>query len=190
MASDVGIANRGLQHLGASTIVNLTDDSVTARAMNLAFEPVKLAELRKHPWSFAIKRASLAASATAPLFTRTKSFPLPTDYVRILAPDPEVNYNDLDWQIEGRNIITNDSAPLKLRYVYNVTDPNEMDVLFREGLSLRLAIEVCEQLTQSNTKKEALFAMYKDLIAEAKRTNAIERVASRPPEDIWVTARS
>ncbi|MCA9339377.1 MAG: hypothetical protein KDA17_00525 [Candidatus Saccharibacteria bacterium] len=189
MASNVEIANRALQRLGAKIITSLTEDSVNARAVNTAFEPVKRAELRKHPWSFAIKRAQLAASATAPLFTRTNSFPLPADCLRVLSPDPEVNYNDLDWQIEGRNIITNDDAPLDVRYIYDVTDPNEMDVLFREALAARLAVELAEQLTQSNAKKADAAAMYDNSIAEAKRANAIERVAQRPPEDTWVTIR-
>ncbi len=189
MASNVEIANRALQKLGAKSIVSLTEDSVNARAVNSAFEPIKLAELRKHPWSFAIKRAQLAASTTAPLFNRTKSFPLPSDCLRLLSPDPEVNFNDLDWQIEGRNIITNDDAPLDIRYVYDVTDPNVMDVLFREAFACRLAVELCEQLTQSNAKKADAAAMYDMAIAEARRANAIERVAQRPPEDTWVTIR-
>lgn len=190
MASKVEIANRALQLLGAKRIVSLTEDSRNARAINAAFEPVKLAELRKHPWCFATKRAQLAASSTTPLFTRSNSFPLPSDFVRLLPPDPEVNFNDLDWVIEGKNIITNDSAPLDVRYIYDVTDPNEMDALFREALSAKLAEELCEEITQSNTKKAVAKDAYKDVIADAKRANAIEKPADKPPEDEWVTCRS
>jgi len=189
MASKVEIANRALQLLGAKSIVSLLEDSRNARSINLAFEPVKLAELRKHPWSFAIKRAQLAADAVAPLFTKTSSFTLPSDCIRVLSPDPEVNFNDLDWQIEGRKIITNDTAPLDVRYIYNVTDSNEMDVLFREALSSKLAMELSEEITQSNAKKADAAKLYEEAISEAKKANAIERVAQRPPEDIWVTVR-
>ena len=97
MASNVEIANRALQMLGAERITSLTEDSVNARAVNAAFEPVKLAELRKHTWSFAVTRAQLAASATAPLFTKTTSYPLPSDFIRLLAPDPEVK-GKLIWE--------------------------------------------------------------------------------------------
>lgn len=190
MASKVEIANRALQLLGAKRIVSLTEDSRNARAINAAYEPIKLAELRKHPWACATKRAQLAASATAPIFTRARSFPLPSDYIRLLPPDPEVNFNDLDWIIEGRNIITNDDAPLDVRYVYDVTDPNEMDVLFRECLAAKLAEALCEEITQSNTKLASAALAYKDIIAEARRANAIEKVAEKPPEDEWVTVRS
>lgn len=98
--------------------------------------------------------------------------------------------NDLDWVIEGRQIITNDSAPLDVRYVYNVTDPNEMDSLFREALSAKLAEALCEEITQSNTKMATVVTAYKDIVAEARRANAIEKVAEQPPEDSWVTCRS
>lgn len=190
MASKVEIVNRGLQLLGAKRITSLTEDSRNARAMSAAYESVKLAELRKHPWGFAIKRAQLAASATAPLFTRSNSFPLPADYVRLLAPDPEVNYNDIDWIIEGRNIITNDSAPLDVRYIYDVTDPNEMDALFRESFSAKLAEATCEEITQSNSKIANAQVAYKQAISDAKHANAIEKTAEKPPEDDWVTCRS
>lgn len=188
MASKVEMSNRALQLLGAKRIASLTEDSRNARACSAAFEPVKLAELRKHPWSCATKRAQLAAG-TAPAFGKTNSFPFPSDCLRILPPDPDLNYNDLDWQVEGRNILTNDSAPLNLRYIYNVTDPNEMDALLRESISAKLAYELCEEITQSNSKKAEAKAAYDDAIAEAKKANAFERISQKPPEDDWITSR-
>jgi hypothetical protein len=190
MASKVEIANRALQILGAKRIVSITEDSRNARAISAAFEPVKRAELRKHPWSFGIKRVALAADATAPAFTRSYSYPLPSDFIRILSPDPEVNYADLDWIIEGRSVITNDTAPLNVRYIYDVTDPNVFDTLFREALAAKLAEQLCEEITQSNTKVATAQAFYKDVVAEAKRTNAIEKVSEMPPEDPWVSVRN
>jgi hypothetical protein len=189
VASNVEIGNRALQHLGAKRIVSLTDDSRNAQAINACFEPTKLALLRAHPWCFATKRAELAASATAPLFTRTNSFPLPSDFVRLLPPDPEDNINSLDWVIEGRSIVTNDTAPIYIRYIYDVTDPNEMDVLFREAFAAKLAENTCEEITQSNSKKADIKETFKEIIAEARRTNAIEKPAENPPEDSWVTCR-
>lgn len=190
MASKVEIANRALQKLGARRIVSLGEDSVNGRAINTAYEPVKLAELRKHAWSFAVKRASIAADASAPLFNREVSFQLPSDFIKLLAQDPEQNVNDLDWQIEGRKIITNEQAPLEIRYIYNVDDPNEMDALFRETLSAKLALELAEELTQSNTKKAALLEAYKDTIAEARKANAFERISQMPTADKWITVRN
>jgi len=189
VASEVEISNRALQRLGASAIVSLTDESVNARAANLCYAILRDSELRKHTWNFAIKRAKLAKSTTDPLFTRTNAFPLPADFLRLLPQDPEDNLNSLDWQIENGSIVTFDSDPLEIRYIFIVTDPNAMDVLFREALSAVMAKEMAEQLTQSNSKKQSTDFGYKEAIADAKRVNAIERVALEPPEDEWVTIR-
>lgn len=189
MASKVEICNRALQKLGAKRIISLTDDSSNARACNVAFEPVKLSLLRKHNWSFSIQRASLPADVPAPAFGPQNSFTLPADFLRLINPDSWMNYDSLDWVIESKKILTNDSAPLQIRYVADVTDPNQMDALFREALSSLMALELCEEITQSNTKKADLRQDYKDIIAEARRANAIEVPAVMPYDDPWVTVR-
>lgn len=189
MATVVEICNRGLQKLGAARIVSLSENSVAARACNVAYTSLRDAELLAHPWNFAIERVQLAADATAPDWGRASAFSLPTDFLRLLSDYPELNLNSKDWQIEGRKIITNDSAPLNVRYVKQVTDPNTMDALFREALATRLALELCEELTQSNEKKAGLKDDYKDTIREARRTNAIQNVPAKPAEDDWITVR-
>ncbi len=189
MASEVQICNRALQKLGAKRITSLTEDSTNARACNVAYESVRDALLRSYVWSCATKRAELAADSEAPDWGRANAFQLPSDYIRLADPYPEDNHNNHDWVIEGKKIYTDDSAPIYVRYVYRVTDPNEMDALFQEALSAKLAYEICEEITQSNSKKESLGGDFDKSIKEAKRVGAIEKVASQPPEDSWVTVR-
>lgn len=62
MASDVEICNRALQLLGAGRITSLAEDSPAAKEMARAYDPVRLRELRAHPWNFSIKREQLALS--------------------------------------------------------------------------------------------------------------------------------
>lgn len=189
MASEVEICNRALQKLGAGRIASLIENSTAARACNTAYEPLRDAELREHTWNFAKDRAQIAADAVEPVFGKARSFTLPSNCLRVLPPYPAMNMNDRDWVIEGRKIYTDDSAPLDLRFIKQVTDPNEMDPLFREALAARMAKEMCEALTQSNTKWQLQEADYKNTIAKAKRTNAIESVPQDPPEDSWITVR-
>ena len=190
MADEVSICNRALQRLGAKRITSLTQDTPNARSCNFAYEHIRDSELRAHPWSCAIKRAQLAADATAPLFGKTARFPLPSDFIRLLPLDPSQNDNTFDYQIEAGYIYTDYSAPLNIRYIYRLEDPNTMDSLFREALSMRLAMELCEEITQSNTKFGLIEAHYNMTVKEAKRVNAIERIAQMPPEDTWITVRS
>jgi hypothetical protein len=190
VASEVEIANRALLRVGATRITSLEEASANARAVNALFTTVRDAELRSHVWNFAIKRARLAADATAPAFGPANAFPLPSDFLRLLPPDKDTHYNDLDWRVEGRRILTDAAAPLDIRYIYRVTDPNEMDALFREAFSMRLARELCEPLTQSNTKIQLIATDYEVAIRAARKADAFEEVAIEPPEDTWLSVRA
>ncbi len=184
MTSAVEIVNDALQKIGEEAITSLSDDSDRARAANRIFTKELRAELRAHPWNCAIKRTQLAALEDAPLFGLAYQYQLPSDCVRIL-PSTQV----VDWQIEGRKLLTDDGGPLDLRYVYEITDPNEMDPLFVDALSSRLAARLCERLTGSNTKRELAEQDYRRTLAEARKANAFEKVAQSPPTDPWIIAR-
>lgn len=190
MASEVEICNRALQKLGAKRIISLSDDSVNARACNVAYVPVRDALLEDHFWRFAIERAELAADAMTPAWGRANSFQLPSDYICLAPSYPEDNFNSKDWVIEGLKILTDDTAPIYIRYVKRVTDPNAMTSLFREMLSTELAFELCEELTQSNTKKAQLEKDKIVLMRRAKRSNAFQQTSAVPPEDTWITVRN
>jgi hypothetical protein len=190
MASDVEICNRALQKLGAKRITSLTENSVNARACNSAYRSVVDAELEDHDWNFAVQRAELAADSAEPDWGRARSYTLPADFIRLADDYPEDNVNNKDWQIEGKKILSDDTAPIYIRYVYRVTDPNEMTPLFREAVAARMALELCEEITQSNTKKELLKDDYDKIIKKARKSNAFQRVAQDSPEDSWITVRS
>lgn len=187
--SNVLICNLALQKVGQSRIVALDDDNSNARHCNVCFEPLRDRELRASAWNFAVKRATLAASATIPEFNYNLAFPLPTDLLRLLLP-PRLG---LDWKIEAIDgspaILTNDGTSLEIRYIAKITDPTKFDALFVEMLAAKIAWHLCEVLTQSNTKKQMLKEEYKDLRAEAKRLNAFEQIPSEEPMDSWLAAR-
>ena len=199
MAADVDIANLALQKLGAKRIASLTEDSRNARSCNTLYTKVRDAELRSHPWSFAIGRALLAPSVTAPAFDYLYQFPMPVDCLRILPP----NDNDLDWKVEGRNILTNSkngsailpsnistSSPvMALIYIKQITDPTLFDAIFVEAFAAMLAYEMAEEITQSNTKKSDQMENYKYWIGEARKANAFENMQGEPPTDTWITCQ-
>lgn len=188
MASVTSICNRALQKLGAERIVDIGENSSNARACNALYSELRDAELRSHPWNFAIKRDQLAAEALAPIFGKAYSFQLPSDFLYLREDD--INSLSKDWIIEGKKILTDEGGPLNIRYNAQVTDANQMDPLFREALATIMALEMCEEITQSNSKKDALKDDYKQIVNKAKKANAIERIALQPPEDEWVTVRS
>lgn len=189
MASDVQICNRALQIIGVTTrITALSDSNQTARDLNTMYEPVRDAELRKHPWSFALARTVLAPVATAPAFQYAYAFQLPSDFIRL---HPDYDYQaETDWQIEANQILTNDSDKMYLRYIKQVADANLFDPLFREALAAQLGYQMAPPATESNTRRQDALNAYSTVIAEAKKVNAIEKVSAKTPDSSWITARA
>jgi hypothetical protein len=186
VASEVSICNEALDILGAARITSLTEDSVNARECNACYAELRDRETERHPWNFARTRVVLAPNTAAPAFDFSYAFTLPSDCLRVLLPNDR---NTLDWSIENGKILTNDGTSINLKYVKQVTDPNVMPPTFRGALAAMIAWLKCEKITQSNTKKADAQKFYDFQIAQAKRTNAFQRVAEDAPEDEWVTAR-
>lgn len=198
MASVIQVANRALTKLGSARITSIDDDVKAARSIKSCFEDLRDDELRAHRWSFALKRTSLAALSTAPAFGFQYQYQLPADFLRIdmvndeypaTVMDNYIGSENPDWVLEGGLLLTDIDAPLPVRYIGQITDPNAWDANFREALASRIAMEICEDLTQSDTKKQGAKEDYKRAILQAIRTNSIERLPSQPPDDQWVIGR-
>jgi hypothetical protein len=195
----IGIANRALQFVGYPAISSLQENSRGARAMNRAYDSVKLSELRKHFWNFSIKRASLPASVTPPLFGKGNYFPLPGDFLMLAPVDQAFGVqtgspiggppNIHDWQIEGNQIASNETGPLQIRYVSSDTIESLFDVSFAEALSAALALATAEELTNSNSKNQFLTSVYDASIKMARQRNSFENRPVMSPNDTWITSR-
>jgi len=186
MASEVSISNRALQLLGQTRITTLSENSVAGRACNNCYEELRDAELMAHPWLFAKKQASLAASTDTPEHTFDNIFVLPSDCLRIIFP---TNEPTLDWDIHGKSIYTNWSAPLDITYIAQITDTNTMHVLYREALAAKMAMNMCEEITGSGSKYAVAKDAYTAAIKEARRTNALMRLPQEGADDPWITVR-
>jgi len=187
--SDVSISNLALQKLGASRIVSLTENSRNAKSVNGCYESLRDREMRAYLWNFAKKRVILAPSSTQPAFMYEAAFPVPSDFLRLIKPARL----GLDWHLEQHegvlSILTNDGDTLEVRYIAKVTNPALFDTLFVEMLACKIAWHVCEDITQSNTKKAAIHQEYMELKAEAQRTNSFELPKQPQPVDEWLVSR-
>lgn len=187
MTSITSICNRALQILGAARILDITDDTRNGRACNACYNILRQSEIRKHRWRFAIKRDTLSPlNESDPHGEFGYIFQLPSDCLKVLKPERDPY---CDWQIEGRKLYTNQGNVLKLRYLSDVMDTAIFDVNFAEMLSAKMAEAMCEEITQSNTKKADANALYKEARTEAKRSNAFETIPAEMEADGWVLAR-
>lgn len=185
MSSVVDVCNKALDKLGHGPITSLADGTKAANLCTRAWPLIRDQVLRDHPWNFAVKRAVLPPSTTAPGWGFSTAFPLPNDNLRLL----EVRDLSTDeYSVEDGSILA-DATTLYIRYIYRVTDPNRYDALFIDAAACRLAFELCEALTQSNTKKDALFQEYEDSLTRARRVDGQENPPQRYEEDEWISVR-
>lgn len=143
--TQTSIANAALRMIGQDRITSFSEGEA-GRILTDIYEDKVQYLLRHHLWNFAIKRASLYASNTAPEWGFLYSYQLPEDCVRVLNTS-EDEYVDSDkWQVEGSSIVTDIEAPLKIRYVSRA-DESDFDPLFVECLSAMLAAELAQPIT-------------------------------------------
>ncbi len=171
--------------MGYGAITSLSDGSKAANLADRTWPIVRDHVLRDHPWNFAVSRTTLAPLATAPDWGFTYQHELPTDLLRLLEV---LGLSAGEYQVEGSKILADDDV-LYVRYIRQITDPNEYDAAFVNAVSTRLAFEMSESLTQSNPKKNGLWDEYVEVINRAKLIDAVENPPSTFEEDSWVEAR-
>lgn len=184
MASIVGVCNRALSKLGASRITSLGDNSTAAKACDASYESVRDAVLRSHVWNCTVTRTSLAPLSTKPAFDFDYEYQLPGDCIKIIEID-----SPMPWTVEGRKVLTNEGSVLYVRYQKLEENPNQYDTLLLETIAAKLAYEMCEEITQSNSKKESAFRDYKDLMDQAQLRDSQEQSPAELYEDDWINAR-
>lgn len=192
MASQVEVCNAALVKCGASRITSLDDGTKQANLLSAIWELKRDAELQANWWTFAITRAEVAALADEPLGDWTYQYPVPSGFLSMVQIGTDLSAYEADdgplFEIEGGRILTDMGAPLFMRYVQRVTNTGAFTPLFAEALACRLAVEACEPLTQSLSKKETLIAQYRQAIREARRVNAIELPPRRHATTSWERA--
>jgi hypothetical protein len=124
---------------------------------------------------------------------------LPNGFIRTVAQDPKAgaltflggpgNNQYSDFQFQGNYLLTQQNGVLLLRFIADIADVKLMDSMFCEGLACRIALEVCEPLTNSRGKLSDIAAMYKNFMGEARAIDGIERGPTEPPEDEFVSVR-
>jgi len=169
--SEVDIANSALINLGAEPIMSFDDDSKEARAVKNRYARVRDTVLRMHPWNRCIKRVVTAPLANdTPAFGFTYKHEIPSDCLRILDIDPEL---DQEYRIEGRQIFS-DSDSHELKYVARIEDVAQYDDLLCEAIAMYLAWSIAYFITQSNSVKQQMWADLGAILTKAKSVDAQE----------------
>lgn len=193
MTTETEIANRALQKIGAKRIAAYGETtSKEGREIIAAWDRLRQAELRRYPWNFTITRASLAALVSDPDWGFDQCFALPSGCLRILEINGSRDQSGYQREslADGTQVIACDfAAPIKVRYIRDITDVGAWDSLFCEAFAAKLAMELALTITDSNTRKQLGDMGYMQVIRDAQHVDAIENPPEDRVEDDWNLAR-
>jgi len=193
MASSTTVANVALVKLGGSLLTNLdSDNTPRSRKIKAIYDHFRDVELSKHYWNFAKEYKAIAADSTAPPFGYSYRHLKPADFLKVyrIRDNGNVLTRITEYKIVGDYILTDISGALYLEYVRIITDVNKFHPLFVEALACQIALQMCEDVTQSNSKKTILMKEYKEALAEAKKSDAIDEPPQEPVESDYITVRN
>jgi len=200
MTSTVDIANYALNTLGANNISALDENSKPARIVNQRFNSVRNTVFRAHPWNCLIRRTELAQETDTPTFGYAYQYALPTNpyCLRVLEfsngtlsyPQDNMfsNTGGPVFVIEGRKLLT-DEGTAKIKYVAEITDPQEYDANLIEALAARLAMEICYAITGSTSMIQTTAALYDEKLKEARFVDGTEGAPQKLEASEFIEAR-
>lgn len=143
MATEVGICNLALSHLGdVAEVTSISPPDGTTQATHCAlFYPIARDTLiARHPWNFTLTRSvANVATATVPE-TWDYQFAVPTHVIFLGVYDEEDTQDRTpqDYIIEGDYLYTNIETPT-FRYTQQITDTTKFPPLFTVALARYLA---------------------------------------------------
>ena len=184
MATTLEIANQALIRVGSEAIGSLLDTNERAIAVSTSINFIRVEVLRAHSWNCVTTRAQLSKNVTDPLWGFDSAYDLPADCLRVIDVD-----TDLQWRVEGRQILIDGDADIDVLYLKDETDPTQYDSMLTAAFVVRLAVEICERITDSRTKREFLWQEYQLLLDDAKARDGEEQSPVEFEEDDWVTVR-
>lgn len=191
MYTDVSICNMALDLLDASPIVALDESTKLTRACRRNYAPVRDEVTEAHAWSCAKKRTALAALSEKPAFGWLHAYQLPTDCLRVL-PLTYGGYEEgelIPFEIEGRKILTNAKAPLKVRYLRYMEDPSLCTPMMAKAIAARLATVIGRGVTGKETYVQLAEQQYDEIMMKAEQLDALNMSAGDVVLNDWTEVR-
>ena len=128
--------------------------------------------LEAYAWNFARRQKQLAASATPPLFTYAKSYPVPQGFIRLyMLPDAPQQ----KWEVMEGHILTDaasGSGALNVVYIHDIEDPTKFSPLFVAALGHAIGEALAQPIAQSLAKEEKCRRVVEGKLAIARTINS------------------
>jgi hypothetical protein len=182
MASVVDICNMALSRLGCTKITSIDEESTTAKACKIEFEPTRDSILRDYPWNFATKIESLARLNGEKYFGWEYVYSYPKSCLFDRKIFNEATYNSVDKQpyriissnINSKLLILCNLDDAFMEYTAKITDTTLFDASFVDAFAWKLAANLAKPLTGNAELAINLMRTYYQVIDKAAVNNASE----------------
>ncbi|MEE8240096.1 MAG: hypothetical protein V3R16_02410 [Nitrospirales bacterium] len=112
-------------------------------------------------------------------------YALPSDSLRIV----ELTDSRELWMVENGELHTNEGITAPIRYIFRQRDVTAYRPALENALEFRLALELNEELTQSNSKRQRAFKEWETFLARAQHIDSLEQSPKPIQEDDWILSR-
>lgn len=188
----IDVCNLALDFLGQTPIASIDTPTTSAEEICARhYDQVRRQLLREWVWNFAKRRVSLSRIG-APGFDFADEYALPNDCLRVLSVGGDVEVaQEKNFDIQGRSILLNNggAASTTLRYIADVTNPQEMDATFINLLALALALKISYKFTLKKGLTDQLSQQYAADLPKAVTIDGQERPPRRIQRSKYLTAR-
>lgn len=187
--SAVDICNSAIRLLGRDQIVSLLDATRQAEYANHYYSIERDWLLSKYPANFSTARAALPQLADAPVWRYTYAYQLPSGCLRVLDMKDEDIW---PWQIEqvdGAKALVTDASTCSIRYIKQITDPNQFSEPFKRLLATRLAVIIAWPLTGKKSVVDYVSGLFEEAELEFMSADSQEGTSNILEETTYTDAR-
>lgn len=187
MATQLGICNRALAHIGARSISSIDGTSREAVYCKTFYDDTRRMLLRKVAWPFAVATASLALVDTDDDREYYYRFSVPNNCIRVLYIEQD---RDAPFVLRNGDLYTNYDETVTLVYVKDEDNPTEFDQSFSDAFAYALAAALAYPITQQSRLSETMLATSEKVALAAAGESTQEVNKDQPSQtDTWMSAR-
>lgn len=185
--TETEIANAALSSIKAGKILSIDgDDTDKAKVVRKWFAIVRDGLQRRYKWNCTESRLTLPSGGTPPPFGFCLRFPWTAD---MLGVRDVHGCHRRSWKVEGRSIIANAAAPLKVVASVRVTDVASWDVLLKATMIAMLAYAIAPEAGKDDDTTDRAKEAAQAALAAATPVDAGEGSPDTPEEQDVILAR-
>lgn len=196
MTTRLQLYNSALLLLGQRNLASLSENREPRRLLDHVWDTGAVDYcLEQGQWKFATRTVRLYSDPSiAPDFGLQFGYVKPDDFIRTMAVCSDEYFSfPFEGYSDDAGVWFFDVEPIYIKYVSNDSqfggDLSLWPQSFVKYVAAYLATEICEQLTQSATKKAALQKLQDDLLLKAASKDAMAGPSARLPSGSWTNSR-